>query len=533
MGCINYDLTIDEIKKISEVEPQINNPAEILRGIEGIFVEYDNEKNIYKTNPLIAQISKENINSSTFIDINKVMAYNILDKKILNPFDVIKCMGFCNQAKEYDEAGKLYLQTINQMYEKDIKDEWGIKSVWKDLDLPNMDSMLKLQIRVAQLKYYLKFGIDYNDTLKLTIKLIKEENYEDFLIAGVAILFINENPYKFNQLLKMALLSENKNPEILKSIQQQLSEDKYPIDSLGVESLLWATIPKEGEIELLKSWADVLSVLEKNQYLKFKNILSGFFDFEEMYSFYIDKTWVNLKSNIPEDIENIKKLIPINQQLVEFGKKVGDDFITSISIRNVVIFKCEYLKDSAGFDYGISEVANVEDNRSKFIIISMIGHQYYYLKKYNEARIWLEKALEYDEFDGELSEKIWVRLELSDICGETDKDNSYEYAKESLKYISMLDIEMKVKFYMEYLIRCFYLNKFEDNIEICLECTRIILQNSDKRGLVAYFTHIIAYFTAYIIDNVKLDEINKEYGKPYTRMTIYSNNYLSIKENKI
>ena len=268
MGCINYDLTIDEIKKISEVEPQINNPAEILRGIEGIFVEYDNEKNIYKTNPLIAQISKENINSSTFIDINKVMAYNILDKKILNPFDVIKCMGFCNQAKEYDEAGKLYLQTINQMYEKDIKDEWGIKSVWKDLDLPNMDSMLKLQIRVAQLKYYLKFGIDYNDTLKLTIKLIKEENYEDFLIAGVAILFINENPYKFNQLLKMALLSENKNPEILKSIQQQLSEDKYPIDSLGVESLLWATIPKEGEIELLKSWADVLSVLEKNQYLK-------------------------------------------------------------------------------------------------------------------------------------------------------------------------------------------------------------------------------------------------------------------------
>ena len=86
----------------------------------------------------------------------------------------------------------------------------------------------------------------------------------------------------------------------------------------------------------------------------------------------------------------------------------------------------------------------------------------------------------------------------------------------------MLDIEMKVKFYMEYLIRCFYLNKFEDNIEICLECTRIILQNSDKRGLVAYFTHIIAYFTAYIIDNVKLDEINKEYGKPYTRMTIYS-----------
>ena len=524
IGCIISDLTIFEIKKICEVEPQISNPVEVLREIEGSFVEYDNEKNIYRTNPLIGQISKENINSDIFININKVMAYSILDKKTLNPFEIIRCIGFFNQAKEYDEAGQLYLQTINQMYEKDIKDEWGIKSIWKDLDLPNMDPTLKLQIRVSQLRYYLKFGIDYNDTLNLTIKLIKEENYEDFLIAGVAILFINENPYKFNELLKMALLSENKNPEILKSIQQQLPEDKYPIDSLGVESLLWATIPKEGEIELLKSWVDVLSVLEKDQYLKFKNILGGFFDFEEMYSFYIDKTWVNLKSNIPEDIENIKKLIPINQQLAEFGKKVGDDFITSISIRNVVIFKCEYLKDSDGFDYGIDKVANVEDNRSKFIIISMIGHQYYYLKKYNEARILLEKALEYDEFDGELSEKIWVRLELSEICGETDKDNSYEYAKESLKYISMLDIEMKVKFYMEYLIRCFYLNKFEDNIEICLECTRIILQNSDKRGLVAYFTHIIAYFTAYIIDNVKLDEANKEYGKPYTRMTIYSNN---------
>lgn len=524
MGCINYDLRIDEVKKISEVEPQISNPIEVLREIEGSFVEYDNEKNMYRTNPLIAQISRENINSKTFIDINKVMAYNILDKKELNPFEIIKCIGFFNQAKEYDEAGQLYLQTISQMYEKDIKDEWGIKSIWKDFELPDMNSTLKLQIRVAQLRYYLKFRIDYNDTLNLTIKLIKEEKYEDFLIAGVAILFINENTYKFNELLKMALLSGNKNPEILKSIQQQLPKDKYTVASLGVESLLWATIPKEGEIELLKSWVDVLSILEKEQYLNFKNILGGFFNFEEMYSFYIDKTWVDLKSNIPEDIEKIKNLIPINQQLVEFGKKVEDDFITAISIRNIVIFKCEYLKDDKGFEYGIAEVENVEDIRSKFIIISMIGHQYYYLKKYNEARTWLEKALEYDEFYGEISEKIWVRLELSDIYGEIEQEKSYEYAKETLKYISMLDMEIKVRFYMEYLIRCFYLNKFEDNIEICLECTRIILQNSNKRGLVAYFTHIIAYFTAYIIDSVRLDEVNKEYGKPYTRMTIYLNN---------
>lgn len=530
MGCINSDLTIDEIKKICEEDPQISNPVEILRKIEGSFVEYDNEKNIYRTNPLIAQISKENIKSDIFININKVMAYSILKKKTLNPFEIIKCMGFFNQAKEFDEAGKLYLQTINQMYEKDIKDEWGIKSIWKDLDLPNMNSNLKLQIRVAQLRYYLKFGIDYNDTLNLTIKLIKKENYEDFLIAGVAILFINENPYKFNELLKMAIISENKNPEILKSIQKQLPEDKYPIASLGVESLLWATIPKEGEVELLKSWVEVLSVLEKDQYLKFKNILGEFFDFEEMYSFYIDKTWVNLKSKIPKDIEKIKNLIPINQQLVEFGKKVGDNFITALSIRNIVIFKCEYLKYNEGFEYGITEVANVEDSKSKFIIISMIGHQYYYLKKHNEARIWLEKALENEMFDGELSEKIWVRLELSDIYGEIDKEKSYKYAKETLKYISMLDTEIKVRFYMEYLIRCFYLNKFEDNIKICLDCTKIILQNSDIRGLVAFFTHIINYFAAYIIDNIRLDEVNKEYGKPYTRMTIYSNNMNNDKD---
>lgn len=524
MGCVNYDLKIDEVKKISEIEPQISNPIEILREIEGSFVEYDNEKNMYRTNPLIAQISRENINSKTFININKVMAYNILDKKEISPFEIIKCIGFFNQAKEYNEAGKLYLQTINQMYEKDIKDEWGIKSIWKALDLPNMDSTLKLQIRVSQLRYYLKFGIDYNDTLNLTIKLIKKENYEDFLIAGVAILFINENPYKFNELLKMALLSENKNPEILKSIQKQLPEDKYPIDSLGVESLLWVTIPKEGEVELLKSWVDVLSVLEKDQYLKFRNILGGFFNFEEMYSFYIDKTWVNLKSNIPEDIEKIKNLIPINQQLVEFGKKVGDNFITAISIRNIVIFKCEYLKDYEGFDYGIAEVANVEDSKSKFIIMSMIGHQYYYWKRYEQAKIWLEKALDFDKFDGELSEKIWVLLELSEIYGKIDIEKSYEHAKETLKYIPMLDVDNKIRFYMEYLIRCFYLNKIEENILICLECTKLVLQNSEKRGLVAFFTHIIGYFTAYIIDNVKLDEVNKEYGKPYTRITIHSNN---------
>jgi len=106
MGCINYDLKIDEVKKISEVEPQISNPIEILREIEGSFVEYDNEKNMYRTNPLIAQISRENINSKTFININKAMAYNILDKKAISPFEIIKCIGFFNQAKEYDEELK-------------------------------------------------------------------------------------------------------------------------------------------------------------------------------------------------------------------------------------------------------------------------------------------------------------------------------------------------------------------------------------------------------------------------------------------
>lgn len=524
MGCINSDLTIDEIKKICEVEPYINNPVEILRELEGSFIEYDSEKNIYKINPIITQVSKENIKNDIFYNINKVMAYSILEKKTLNPFEIIKCIGFFNQAKEYDEAGKLYLQTINQMYEKNIKDEWGIKSIWKDFDLPDMNSNLKLQIRVAQLRYYLKFGIDYEDTLNLTIKLIKEEIYEDFLIAGVAILFLNENPYKFNELLKMALLSENKNPDILESIQNQLPKDKYPISSLGVESLLWATIPKEGEVDFLKSWVDVLSVLEKDQYLRFKNILSGFIDFEEMYRFYLDRTWIYLKNSIPEDIEKIKKLIPINQQLVEFGKKVGDNFITAVSVRNIVIFKCEYLKENEGFEYGIAEVENVDEIKAKFIILSMIGQQYYYLKKYDEARIWLEKACECDKFNGELSEKIWVRLELSVIYNEVDKEKSYEYAKETLKYINLLDTKIKIRFYMEYLIRCFYLNKFENNIDICLECTKMILQNSDKKGLVAFFTHIIIYFAAYIIDNVKLDEVNVEYAKPYTRMTIYSDN---------
>jgi len=243
-----------------------------------------------------------------------------------------------------------------------------------------------------------------------------------------------------------------------------------------------------------------------------------------MYSFYIDKTWVNLKNNIPGDIEKIKNLIPINQQLVEFGKKVGDNFITAISIRNIVIFKCEYLKNNEGFDYGIAEVANVENSKSKFIIMSMIGHQYYYWKRYEQAKICLEKALKFDKFEGELSGKIWVLLELSEIYSTIDIEKSYEYAKETLKYIPMLDVDNKMRFYMEYLIRCFYLNKIEENIITCLECTKLILQNSEKRGLVAFFTHILGYFTAYIIDNVKLDEVNKEYGKPYTRITIHSNN---------
>ena len=524
MGCLNYDLKIDEIKKISEVEPQILNPLEVLREIEGIFIEYDYDENIYKINPLICQISKENINSKTFISINKVMAYNILDQKEISLPDIIKCIGFFNQAKEYDEAGKLYFQTINQMYEKNIKDEWGIEYIWKDFELPNMNSALKLNVRVSQLRYYLKFGINYEDTLDLTIKLIKEEEYEDYLIAGVAVLFLNENPYKFNELLKLALLSKNKNTEILNDIQNCLVNDKYPVVNLGIESLLWSTMPKNGDIELFESWVDALTVLEKNQYLNFKNILGKMFNFEEVYTFYIDKTWISLKNNKSEDIEKIKKLIPINYQLVEFGKRVGDDFITAISIRNIVIFRCEYLKDYESLDYGIDEILSIKESKSKFIIMSIIGHQYYYWKKYEQAQIWLKKALNFDE-EKVLNEKIWALLELSDIYEKKDIEKSYEYTKESLKYIQMLDLDNKARFYIEYLIRCFYLNKIEENVTVCIECAKLTLSKPEKRGIVAFFTHILSYFTAYIVDNVKLDEVNKEkYCKPYTRMTMHLDN---------
>lgn len=524
IGCVNTDLSLDEIKQICEIKPFIDRPLEILSELNGKFIELDEETNLYKINPLISQISKDNIQNSIYIKINSILAQNILDKRTLNPYEIIKCLGYLNQAKEYNRAGRLYIQTLIQMYDENIKDEWGIRGIWKDMELPNMDSYLKLQVRVAQLRYYLKFRINYEETLSLTIKLIERENYEDFLIAGISVLFIEENPYRFNELLRMAITSKNKNKKILKTIQNHIPKGKYSIDNLGVESLLWATIPKNGEIELFSSWVDTLITLNKEQYNIFKNAVNKFMNMEEMYVYYIDKTWIYLKNNKSDDIEKIKKLILINQKIIDFGKKVEDNFITAISIRNIVIFKCEYLKDLKGFDFGIDELKNIQDYKSKFIVTSMIGKQYYYLKKFDKAIFWLEKALEFDKIEGELAEKIWVLLELSDIYGERNKEKSYVYAKETLKYISSFEFENKARFYMEYLIRCFFLDKLGDNLEILLECTRIVIKHKEKRGMVAFFTHILGYFTAYIINGVKLDEENEEYGKPYTRMTIYFNN---------
>lgn len=536
IGCVNTDLSMNEIKQICEIKPTIENPAEILRELDGKFIEFDSETNLYKTNPLIHQISKDNVQNSTYISINIILAQNILEKKTLNPYEIVKCLGLLNQAKEYNKAGQLYFHTLNQMYENNIKDEWGIKGIWKDLELPDMDSTLKLQIRAAQLRYYLKFKINYDKTLDLTIKLIKQEKYEDFLIAGIAILFIDKNPYKFNELLKIALLSENKNKKILKSIQEQLPKGKYPTDSIGIESLLWATIPKNGEIELWDSWVDTLTVLNKEQYIKFKNTVNKFFNIEEIYMYYLDKTWVNLKDSISEDIDKIKKLIPINMKIVEFGKKVEDNFITAISIRNIVIFKCEYLKEIDGFEYGKNEVNYVKDQRSRFIITSMIGKQYYFLKQYKEAKEWLEDNLNFNNFKGEVNEKIWVLLHLSVIYEEIDVDEAYKYVKETLKYVAMLENqETKIRFYMEFLIRCFYLNKFEKSIDICLECVKMLLENRYNIGLVSLFTNNINYFKAYIVDNIKIEETKKDYWKPQTGMTIYSNDIIDDKNinNKI
>lgn len=113
---------------------------------------------------------------------------------------------------------------------------------------------------------------------------------------------------------------------------------------------------------------------------------------------------------------------------------------------------------------------------------------------------------------------------MSEIYQEIDKDKSYYYAQRIIEFINELSEKNKIRFYLEYLIRCFYLNKFTENIEIYFNCTKLILQNISEKGLVAMFIHIVNYIIAYIVSGIELDKETKEYIKPYTRMTIYSEN---------
>src|SRR5262249_21309857 len=81
------------------------------------------------------------------------------------------------------------------------------------------------------------------------------------------------------------------------------------------------------------------------------------------------------------------------KRLESFGHSVGIRTLEVAAIRTQIMLKAEFQDDIAlAIDLAESALQRFDDAVSKFLITEVMGRQFFYAKRFSEAKAWLEKA---------------------------------------------------------------------------------------------------------------------------------------------
>ncbi|WP_138420428.1 tetratricopeptide repeat protein [Aquibacillus sediminis] len=505
-----FDTTVLTI--ISDVTPNISHPYERLHKLMGKWVSMEEEQ--YKLSPLVNKIGEKNLQDEVKKAVHSRLGSHISSKGTLTPLEGMKLITHLLNAEEYNNLAFAYLNLLTSLEEENLsEDYWGITSLWRETPLPeDITFDLKLIIRTKQLILLDKFNKDNTYIKEEVNEYISNHHHESnisltlsYASILLSIHFMNTDTLSSLRYMKEAL---NKfDYDIL---------DKVEVEG-DIEELIWMLSHRLDNIEMVDEWMEMVKSLSPNQ---LSTASKG-----ELYPVGCLAIPTNIwmrehkKDKSEQDWSLIYEYL---NRLEGFSENVELHLMTSCVVRSKIIVLAEYMnKLETAKNLGDNYLSNVVDDKSVFLINSILAKQFFIVKDYDKALPYYYKALSVTVNEYYL-ERVDAYLELAvcedNINGPANATPMVKKAIEIFEDYEFVDEGKQAGLYGDLAISLWKEGKLYESFE-ALENTLKKLnenkfQDSSWKNTFSILGHVLGYYSS-IIRTGNPPKEGKDSWEPY------------------
>ncbi len=422
LNIVSGDISNDIIKLVCKASPIINKPIEKIIKLTGTWLQ-KNENNTYTMSPLIRRLGKENLASTTVIEVNNSLGKFILAKESKSQYDVQSAMLYLVNGESYDEAGMVFISVLQFYITKtNLLKESGLDIFWSSTPLPTgMSTTLKILIRTLQL--YIE------SDLKTTNSINYKEDKRDYLRNDLESLIKLESDLEEPQILfsklilfKSYLLENGKKAmshfSIFTSSNRFLNEIEDNYLKEGFTNNIWLLLYDLESYDDVKTWFYNYRLINKPiEEYDYKSV--------ELFSKILCDNLIAKNTNSDEAIR-------ILDFIYENSQSNNLEILGAFSSRAKITILCEKLDNIIEAEQYMSKVYPTFQNElALFLIKDELGRQQYYLDKKDDS---LKTLLEVVEIDISYITKIDAYLTIAKIVGEKDTALAHQYTDKAINY---------------------------------------------------------------------------------------------------
>lgn len=517
LNIIKSDISDQEIKIVSECNPEIERPLEKINSVIGIWIQKRIE--FYSLSPLFKKLGVENITQKLFRQVSYKLGKSLMEKKNLSQYEVRNLINYFRDAEKYDNAGFVTLTLLQQSNENpDFYYNSRLQfTTWYFESLPEkMALILRLYIRTIQFNIAVSRESEHDhainflrtDLAKLVDKAL--ENKIDVYLPALTLSssYLREDSESALKYFSYYINSSNykKLPETSIVELNQISD----YDS----SVIWLILMTIDNIPSLVKWFENTKLLP--QMLDESETEQPFLLSNSLFQNFIKK---ELATEIPDWMLLEKQF----SEIYELASKYNLEILKALSIKYQIRIQSEMLHNiDAAEQLYFRYSSHLKSNLQVFLINDELGKQLYFKDEKEKAKRYLELAASYlpEKFVTSKAESLQI---LALITSENEQMKAHLFMEQLYgfvhKNIFIAEIVL-IQFIGEYATSLFSIGKDKEAMIKLIEGYEILLNtfedSDDYYNLQLKFGNAIGYLQKLI--ETGTPPAGDTFTKPYRGM---------------
>jgi len=435
---ITFSFTNEDVKAVASVDPRIKRPLEKLNSLVGLWVQAQGD-NTFSVSPLIRGLGTSDLATGTergtyLVAAERIMS--IMHTRHMTQWEVQRAVVYYVLGKAHQRAAAVLFMVFQSMLSfKGEFEDAGLTLFWRDTELPeDIELGMRIALRGMQICVCEKRGYDtgylVRDLHGLARAASKSDGWAVFLavsgiLAGTKLCEKEMKTICDLLAIAMAFLPRCKLPD---GSEIETSRD------FGPEVLIWISAHYVRDAEQLLSWLGMLERISQEQ----RKSAFKWEDADELCIVVANAVFLH-EFKKPEESQDWDKVLEVLNDFAERVAKLELWWLWACANYTKMIVLAEHVDK---FD-GAIEIGHMlleklgRDARVAFLINQYVGRQYYFDRDFENARVWLEKALEQDT-KIEKAARLSSLLCFGHITGEKETKKCVEFVENAVKVAEIL-----------------------------------------------------------------------------------------------